>query len=450
MPGLVYYNYSEMNKQLAADIVVKNGMVLTMNDKLTLHEKADVAIAGPKIVDIALETGYEGKKVIDAQGKLVMPGLINTHTHAAMTLLRGIADDMPLDVWWQKFIFPLEKKFANQEFIRVGVGLAAIEMIKSGTTSFSDMYFYENTAAEVCKKIGIRAFLGEGLLDLPTPDCSSAEESIIYIEEMYARWGKDPLIHLEVAPHAPYTCSPDVLKKAQKLAEKLDLPLHIHVAETAGEVAGIKKKYGASPVQHLDKLGFLSERVKAVHCVHLDDQDMEILKKRKVKVAHCQESNMKLASGSAPIVELMDRGVLVGLGTDGAASNNNLDMFDEMDAVAKFHKAIRNDPTVMDAKTVLKMATADGGRVLQRPDIGVLETGKTADIIIVDLDRPHLMPLYNIYSQLVYSAGGSEVDSAIINGQLVMENRDILTADEDEIIDQARHLGEKIKHEVKN
>lgn len=436
-----------MNK---ADIVIKNGMILTMDQNLTLHEKADLAISDSKIIDISPQTNYRGKKIIEAQGKLVMPGLINTHTHAAMTMMRGLADDMPLDVWWNKFIFPIEKKLLNTEFIRIGVSLAAIEMIKSGTTSFSDMYFFEDAAAEACKKIGIRAFLGEGLLDFPTPDCKTPDESIAYIEELYKKWGKDPIIHLEVAPHAPYSCSPPVLEKAKKLAEKLDLPLHIHVAETATEVAEIRMKYGASPIEHLEKIGFLGERVKAVHCVHLSHNDMEILSKRKVKVSHCQESNLKLASGNAPIVELQDKGVVVGLGTDGAASNNNLNLFTEMDAVAKYHKAVRNDPTVMDTKTVLKMATIDAARVmLKEKEIGSLEKGKIADIIIIDLDRPHLTPLYNIYSHLVYSASGSEVDTVIINGKLIMENRDILTVDEDEVIDQANHLAERIKNEIK-
>jgi 5-methylthioadenosine/S-adenosylhomocysteine deaminase len=379
-----------------------------------------------------------------------MPGLINTHTHAAMTLLRGIADDMPLDVWWQKFIFPIEKKYGNQEYVRIGVALAAIEMIKSGTTSFSDMYFFEDDAAKVCKKIGIRSFLGEGILDFPTPDSPTPDDSIKYIEKLYEKWGKDPIIHLEVAPHAPYTCSPPVLEKAKKLAEKLDIPLHIHVSETATEVAEIRQKYGASPVEHLDKIGFLSERVKAVHCVHLSREDIKILRKHNVKVAHCQESNMKLASGNAPIVELLDEGVVVGLGTDGAASNNNLDMFDEMDAVAKVHKAVRNDPTVMSAKDVLRMATSDGAKVLQKPDIGSLVKGKIADLILIDLRKPHLVPLYNIYSHLVYSAGGSEVDTVIINGKLIMEDRRILTIDEEEIMDKANHFAKGIKNEIKS
>jgi len=435
---------------MKADIVIKNGMVLTMDEKLTLHERADLAISGSKIVDISPNTKYKAKKTIDAAGKLVMPGLINTHTHAAMTMLRGVADDLPLEVWWQKYIFPLEKKYGNQDYVRIGVSLAAIEMIKSGTTSFSDMYFYEDDAAEVCKKIGIRAFLGEGILDFPTPDCKSPDDSIKYIEKLHEKWGKDPTIHLEVAPHTPYTCDSENLKKAQALAEKLDLPLHIHVSETASEVADSKKNRGCSPVEHLDKIGFLSDRVKAVHCVHLSHDDIKLLKKRNVKVSHCQESNMKLASGCAPVVELMDADVLVGLGTDGAASNNNLDMFDEMDAVAKVHKLIKNDPTVMNAKDVLRMATADGAKVMMKTDIGTLEVGKTADIILIDLDRPHLTPLYNIYSHLVYSAGGSEVDTVIINGKMVMENREILTIDEDGVIDQANHFAKGIRDEIKS
>jgi 5-methylthioadenosine/S-adenosylhomocysteine deaminase len=435
---------------MKADIIVKNGMILTMDRKLTLHEKADLAISDSKIVDISSNTKYKAKKTIDAQNKLVMPGLINTHTHAAMTMLRGIADDLPLEVWWQKYIFPIEKKFGNQEYVRIGVALAAIEMIKSGTTSFSDMYFYEDDAAEVCKKIGIRAFLGEGILDFPTPDCKTPDDSIKYIEKLYEKWGKDEIVHLEVAPHTPYTCNPENLKKAQALAEKLDLPLHIHVSETASEVAESRKNRGCSPVEHLEKIGFLSDRVKAVHCVHLSHDDILILKKRGVKVSHCQESNMKLASGNAPIVELMDEGVVVGLGTDGAASNNNLDMFDEMDAVAKVHKVVRSDPTVMNAKDVLRMATVDGAKVMMKPDIGSLEVGKVADLILLDLERPHLTPLYNIYSHLVYSAGGSEVDTVIINGKLVMENRNILTINEDEVMDQANHFAKGIKNELKS
>jgi 5-methylthioadenosine/S-adenosylhomocysteine deaminase len=420
-----------------------------MDEKFTLHQAADLAIKGAKIVDLSPQTKYTGRKIIEARGKLVMPGLINTHTHAAMVMMRGLADDMPLDVWWQKFIFPIEKKLLDPEFITVGVGLAAVEMIKSGTTAFSDMYFFEDAAADICKKIGLRAFLGEGVLDFPSPDAQNAEETLKIIEGLHEKWGRDPLIHLEVASHAPYSCGRDNLLKSKALADKLNLPLHIHVSETAGEVAEFRQKHGLSPVEYLEKIGFLSDRVKAVHCVHLSHDDIKLLRRYDVRVAHCQESNMKLASGAAPIVELQDAGVVVGLGTDGAASNNNLDMFDEMDSVAKYHKAVRSDPTVMDARTVLKMATSDAAKVVfKEKELGSLEVGKTADVIIIDLDRPHLTPLYNICSHLVYSAGGSEVETAIINGRLVMENREILTVDEDEIIDRANWLAAKIKKEV--
>ncbi|MBN2058676.1 MAG: amidohydrolase [Candidatus Saganbacteria bacterium] len=435
---------------MKADLLIKNALVLTMDDGLTVHDKADLVIAGPKIVEITPKAAGRAKKTIDASGKLVMPGLINMHTHAAMTLLRGLADDMPLDVWWQKFIFPLEQKLLDPEFIRCGVGLAALEMVRSGTTTFSDMYFYEQEAAEVCSRIGLRAYLGEGVLDAPSPHHPSADHALNYTKELWSRWRNDPLISIMVAPHAPYTCGKDNLIKAKALANELDLPLHIHVSETAAEVAESRKNSGLSPVEYLDSIGFLSEKVIAVHCVHLGKTDIRILKERRVKVVHCQESNLKLASGNAPIVELLDAGITVALGTDGAASNNNLDMFDEMDAVAKVHKMIKADPTVMDAQTVLKMATSEAARALGRQDIGSLAPGKTADIIILDLNKPHLLPLYNIYSQLVYSAGGSEVESVIINGRLVMENKRVLTMDEDEVLDNARHMGARIRHEIKN
>src|SRR3989338_9140198 len=361
-------------------------------------------------------------------------------------LIARSADDMPLETWWQKFIFPLEKKLLNPNFIKIGVGLAAVEMIKSGTTAFSDMYFFEDAAAEVCKKISIRAFLGEGILDVPTPDFPDIEKTLSFVEGQHEKWKGDPIIHLTVSPHAPYSCSPETLKRSRQLAEKYDMPLHIHVSETAYEVDEIRQKYGASPVEHLENIGFLNERVIAAHCVHLSEKEKEILVKRQVKVAHCQESNMKLAVGQAPIVELLQKGVAIGLGTDGAASNNNLDMFDEMDSAAKFHKAVRRDPTVMKAQDVLRLATSEAATVMQRPDLGSLAVGKTADIIIVNLDRPHLTPLYNIYSQLVYSAGGGDVDSAIINGKLVMDNREILTVDEAEIIDRANFLAREVSH----
>lgn len=428
-----------------ADILIKDAMILTMDENGTIHETADLAVTGTKISSISRGCSIPAKKTIDARNMAVMPGLINTHTHAAMTLLRGVADDLPLDIWLQKYMFPLEKKFCDREFVRAGMELAAVEMIRSGTTSFADMFYFEDEVAQACKKIGIRAFLGEALLDFPTPDSKTPDDCLKLIEEMHKKYGKDPIIHLTVDPHSIYTCSLPVFEKAKALADRLDIPLQIHLSETAGEVEQTRSKYGVSPVRLLEQAGFLSDRVIAVHCVHLDREDIGILKKHDVKVSHCQESNMKLVSGDAPIVELLREGVSVGLGTDGAASNNNLDIFDEMGSVAKYHKAVRKDPTVMNARTVLRMATCMGAKVLQKPDIGSLEEGKTADLILIDLNSPNMVPLYNIYSNLVYSAGGSEVDTVIINGRIVMEKKKLLTADETRIIREAREFSGKIR-----
>jgi 5-methylthioadenosine/S-adenosylhomocysteine deaminase len=434
---------------MEADLIIKNGMVMTLDDKFTLYDQADVAVKGTKIVDLAPQTKYTAKRTLDAAGKLVMPGLINAHTHSAMVMMRGLADDMPLDIWWKKFIFPIEHKLLTPEFIEIGTALAAIEMIKSGTTCFSDMYYFQAAAAPVYKRIGIRAVLGEAIMDHPTPDAPDADATNRLTEQLLAQWGQDDLISLSVAPHAPYSCGADNLLKAKKLADKYNLPLHIHVAETAGEVAEFQQKHGQTPVEYLAKLGFLGEKVMAIHCVHVTPDDVKLLRRHDVKIVHCQESNMKLASGYSPIVEMQFAGLTIALGTDGAASNNNLDMFDEMDSVAKFHKLIRNDPTVMEAKTVIRMATSDAAQVIgQKKELGSLESGRTADLILIDLRSPQLTPMYNPYSHLVYSAGGSEVDSAVINGKLVMENRKILTIDEDEVLDRANRLAQKIKTEV--
>lgn len=431
-----------------ADILIKNGTIVTMDDDLKTFKKADLAVKGSKIVEVSPSLNIKAKKTIDATAKVVMPGLVNGHTHAAMTLLRGIADDLPLDVWWTKIMFPLEKKFGSPEFIRIGVALAAVEMIKSGTTSFLDMYFFEDVAAEVCSKIGIRSFLGEGLLDFPTPSCPTPDDSIKYIEKLYAKWKGDPIIHPVVAPHAPYTCSPEVLKKSKALAEKLDIPLHIHLSETKSEVEDSKKKFGLTPPQFLEKEGFLSERVVAAHCVHLTKEDISLIKRRGVKAIDCPESNMKLASGIAPVQEMLEAGITVGLGTDGAASNNNLNMFEEMDVAAKLDKVKKLDPTSIKAGDVVKMATTSGAKAMLRGDLGTIEVGKTADIILLDFKKPHLTPLYNVLSHLAYSATGDEVETVIINGRLIMEGKKILTIDENKVMDDANRFAERIKKEV--
>jgi 5-methylthioadenosine/S-adenosylhomocysteine deaminase len=432
-----------------ADILITNGILLTFQNGSFSFKRSDLAIKDGIIIDIGEDLSFKAKKKIEAKGNIVLPGLINAHTHIPMSLFRGIADDLPLETWWQKFIFPLEKKFGSVEFTRIGTQLSALEMIRSGTTTFCDMYFFEDEIAKVCKKIGIRCFLGEGILDFPTPSCQTKEETFFVIEDLNKKWGKDPLIDLLVAPHAPYTCGEKTLLASKDLAEKLGLKLHIHISETIGEVDQIRSKYNKTPVEYLDSIGFLDENVQAVHCVHLTENDIEILYKKKVKVIHCPESNMKLASGFSPVPEMQKKGIMLGLGTDGAASNNNLDMFDEMDFAAKIHKGRTGDTTVMDAFSIFKMATIDNADILGMKDkLGSLEIGKFADIIILNADRPHLIPLYNPCSHIVYSAGGQDVETVIIHGKLIMENRKILTIDEEKVLQEAREYSEKIKKEI--
>lgn len=430
-----------------ADILIKNGSILTLDKDLILIEGGEIAIRDDKILKVGKNLSFSVRKKIDASGMVVMPGLINTHTHAAMTLLRGYSDDLPLQVWLNKHIFPAEKKYVNAEFIKVGVALAALEMIKSGTTSFLDMYYFEDEAARVCNQIGIRAFLGEAILDFPTPNSKTPEEGLAYTEKLVSRWQGNSLVKAVVAPHATYTCSAENLKKCKNLADRLQIPLHIHLSETRNEVEESIQKFGMSPVEYLDNLGCLGPNLIAAHCVCLSDKDIALLKKYKVKTCDCSESNMKLTSGGMPLKKLQAAGVLVGIGTDGAASNNDLDMFEEMDNVAKFHKIIEMDPSVADAKTVVRMSTCDGAKVLLSEEkIGSLEEGKLADIILVDFRQPHLTPLYNAYSHLVYAASGSDVDTVIINGKLIMEHRKVLTVDENEILEKAKAFGERIKY----
>jgi len=375
-----------------------------------------------------------------------MPGLVNTHTHAAMTLFRGMADDLPLDTWLTKYIWPAEAKFITAASVRTGANLALAEMIRSGTTTFSDMYFFADELAQAAKKAGVRAVVAEAVLDFPTPDSKSPQESFAIIEKLADKWKNDPLITIAVGAHSPYTCSSETLKSSKKLADTLGLPLTIHVSETRQEVDDITIKYGVPPFEYLDALGFFGGTVIAAHAVHPTAREIQLMAERRVGVAHNPGSNMKLASGVAPVPEMLRAGIAVGLGTDGAASNNNLDMFKEMNAAALLQKVSRLDPTAMSARDTVKAATIGGAKVLGLGKrIGSLEKGKRADLIIVDLNRPHLVPLYNVYSLLVYAANGADVETVIIDGRIVMQNRKLLTLDEESIKQEARKLALKIR-----
>ncbi len=421
------------------DLLIRNGTILTMNPQNSIFEKGLLGITADTIAYIGKgdKKGFHAKKVINANGGIILPGLINGHTHAAMTLYRGIADDLPLMEWLNNYIFPLESK-TNADFVYAGSLLACAEMIMSGTTTFSDMYIFEAETARAAKVAGMRCVVGEVLYDFDSPNYGPVANGIRYTENLIERWQNDPLVSVAVEPHALFTCSPDLLQVANNLALEYQVPLITHLAETESESIQIQEKYGKSPVQHLLSLDILGSHLIAAHCVQLDGDDIRILAEKGVKIIHNPESNMKLASGIAPVPEMLSRGITVGLGTDGPASNNDLDLFGEMSTAAKLHKLNTGDTTVMDAVTVLRMATIEGAKALGIDDItGSLEKGKKGDIIIVDINKPHLVPIYNPYSHLVYSARGSDVSHTIINGRLVMAERRILTMEVDELIRNA-------------
>ena len=436
------------------DLIITNGTILTMDGKNRVVENGAICIKGDTISRIISleEMGAQGalkaKKTIDALGGIVLPGLVNGHTHAAMSLFRGLADDLPLMEWLNDYIFPAEKGL-DSDFVYTGTLLACAEMILSGATTFCDMYLFEEATAKAARDAGMRALVGEVLYDFPSPNYGPIEKGLAYTEDLIRRWEGDPLISIAVEPHSLFTCSPDLLISANKIALDHGTRLIIHVAETTSEVQQIKERYGKLPFEHLDSLGLLGPHLIADHCVHLDEEEMEMISENQVNVIHNPESNMKLASGIAPIPELLERNITVGLGTDGCASNNNLDLFTEMDMAAKLQKVRMEDPTVMDALTVMRMATIEGAKALGLSHVtGSIEEGKRADIIVVDTNKPHLTPIYNPYSVLVYSARGNDVSHSIINGRLVMEDRALLTIDLDELMDKAAEKAAGVRKRV--
>ena len=430
-----------------ADLLITNGIVLTMDPQRPMIDNGAVAITGDTITAVDSVAGLgtlAARETIDAAGGIIMPGLINTHTHAAMTLFRGLADDLPLMTWLNEHIFPAEA-LLDPDKVYAGSLLGCVEMIFSGTTCFCDMYLFEDRVARAARTAGMRAVVGEVLYDFPSPNYGPIEKGFDYTRRLIDRWRGDPLVTIAVEPHSPYLCAPELLVQAAGIAGDNSVPLVIHLAETRTEVATIRERYGVTPVQHLADLGVLAPNLLACHCVALEDKDMALLAEHDVKVAHNPESNMKLASGIAPIAELIGRGVCVGLGTDGCSSNNNLDLFAEMDMAAKLHKASSLDPTVMDAATVLRMATIDGARALGLDrQIGSLEVGKKADLIIIDTRKPHLTPMYNPVSHLVYAVGGGDVSTTIIGGRVLMKDRQLTHLDLAKIMADARQIADQI------
>jgi 5-methylthioadenosine/S-adenosylhomocysteine deaminase len=430
-----------------ADILVANGTVLTLDANGTEIRNGAVAIARDSIAAVGPAeelSDWRASRIIDARGGIIMPGLINTHTHASMTCFRGLADDLQLMTWLNDHIFPAEAKLDDQK-VYFGALLACAEMIMSGTTCFCDMYLFEDAVARAAKQAGIRAVVGEVLYDFDSPNYGPIEKGLEYTQTLIDTWKDDPLVTIAVEPHSTYLCAPELLKKAFKLTQSYGLPLVIHLAESKSEVEQIKERYGKTPVEHLAELDLLAPNILACHCVELTQNDIALLRDFDVKVAHNAESNMKLASGVAPIPQLLKSGICVGLGTDGCASNNNLDLFLEMDTVAKLHKAKTLDPTVMNAPTVLKMATIQGSRALGLDQfIGSLETHKKADLIVIDTHKPHLTPMYYPVSHLVYAAMGSDVITSIINGTVVMENGALQSLDLNKVMDDVNRIAREI------
>ncbi len=431
------------------DYIIHAEYVLPMDESLSIIKNGAIAIKDSRIVDVGkdddISKKYTSKNIIKGDSRVVFPGLINTHTHAAMVYFRGIADDLPLKEWLENHIWPAENRWLSPEFISDAVELACLEMLKGGITTYNDMYFYEDAAARVNKRIGMRAVLGVGILDFPTKSARTPDEYFSNAEAFIKNWKGDSLIVPCIAPHALYTCNSDTLKRVRKVADSMDIPIHIHLSETRWEVEEIKKRHNITPVEYLEDIGFLDERVLAAHCVWLTDREIEILAKRKVGVSHCIESNLKLSSGIAPVVKMLKAGVKVSFGTDGAASNNDLNILSEMSTAAKIHKTYSEDPTVLDAKTVLLMATRWGADALGLGDItGSIEKGKFADLVIANLNKPHLVPIYNIYSHIVYSMMSSDIEMVMVNGKIVINDRKLTTADESEILLKAKMWNEKI------
>ncbi|HWQ46149.1 MAG TPA: amidohydrolase [Longilinea sp.] len=436
------------------DYLFLNATVLTMDQALRQYEQGAVAVKGDEIIAVGPEEeikgNYSATEVIDCGGKVLMPGLVNAHTHVPMTLLRGLADDLRLDVWLMGYMMPVEREFVSPEFVDLGTRLACAEMIRSGVTCFADMYYFEEDVAKATASVGLRALCAESVLKFPTPDAMSFEESLEYTREFIKRWKGHPLIVPGVAPHAPYTCTPEILRACANLAIEFDVPLHTHISETAIEVENMRRENGMPVVPWVKKQGLLEAKVLAAHCVHIDEGEIRTLKHVNAGVAHNPSSNLKLASGAAPVKKMLEEGLNVGIGTDGPASNNDLDMFEEVRLAAFLAKMSSNDPTALPAQQALLMATRLGAQAMHMGDItGSLEPGKRADLILVDINTLHNSPRFRrdprgAYAQIVYAGKATDVSDVMVNGAWLMRGHQLLTIDETELMTKAQEYAAKI------
>jgi 5-methylthioadenosine/S-adenosylhomocysteine deaminase len=433
----------------AADLLVTGGLLVTMDAGHRLIQDGALAIQGDTIVWVGkrseVEARYQATQVVDARGTLVLPGLINGHAHAAMSLFRGLADDLSLEDWLQKHIFPAEAGHVNEDFVACGTRLSLLEMLRAGITTYADMYYFEDVVAGVTKDAGVRGVLGETIVDFPAPDHKTPAAALAYTQDYLTKWKGDSLIVPAVAPHAIYTCSEKTLLDSAALARRNHTPILIHLSEALFEVEQSRNRHALSPVAYLGKIGFLGPDVVAAHCIWVDAADVSLLKHYGVGCIHNPSSNMKLASGVMPVVDFLAAGLAIGLATDGAASNNSQDILEEMDTAAKLQKIARMDPRALPAVQVVEMATIGGARALHLDKrIGSLEAGKKADMILVDTNGPHATPMYDVYSQLVYALRGSDVKTVIIAGKVVMQDQLMLTLDEERTLCEARAYRKKL------
>lgn len=447
---------STVSKRTPVDLLIVGGTVVTMNAGREVIEDGAIAIKGGKIEFVGKRTDVLRqvlpKRTINASGKIIIPGLINGHTHVPMTLFRGIADDLDLQEWLTKYIFPAEAKNVTEPFVRVGTRLGLAEMIRGGTTTYCDMYYFEDAVADETKKAGVRGVLGETVIDFPVPDNKTYQAGLEYAEKFIKKWQNDPLIVPAIAPHAPYTVSGEHLLEARDLSNRLHAPLVIHLAEATSEIDFIQQKHpGMRPIEYVDSIGFLTSRTIAAHVIQANERELGILKLRGVGIVHNPQSNMKLAAGVAPVPLMLRMDLPVGLGTDGAASNNDLNMWEEMDTAAKLHKVFSGDQKAVTAEQAFEMATIRGARALHLDSIiGSIEVGKRADIDIVDADDLNQIPSYNIFSTLVYSTKANDVRTVIINGRVVMLDRRLLTLNENAIKKDANAYRTKIIDSLRN
>lgn len=437
-------------KKVPCDLVVVAGSALPMDPAFTVRGATAVAVRGGEILAVgdpaSIDAAYSAKARLERKDGVLLPGFVNTHTHAAMSLLRGIANDQPLMEWLRKYIFPAEAKNVSPAFVTAGTDLACLEMIRGGTTTFADMYYYESDVAASVDRAGLRGVLGETWLDFPAPGHANLEESKKVTRAFLERWRGHPRVTAAIAPHAPYTCSKETLLAARALADEFGAPLLTHVSETWDEQKQIREKYGKSPVSWLEEIGFLGPRLSIAHGVWLSADDLAILARRKVSLSHNPESNMKLGSGVAPVALARKAGVVVGLGTDGVAgSNNDLDMLEAMDFAGKLAKVAALDPTPLPAADLLRMATIEGARVLGLDRlVGSLEPGKRADLIVIGLGNAHAQPVFDLPSTVVYSSKVDDVSLTVVDGRVLWDGRRVTTLDEAKVLAGARTWREKV------